>query len=85
MLEPIMFPNAKWDEPRKTENMELRSSGKAVTEATNTVPTTTLLMFKHEDNPVAPLTTLLEPQQSISTLTANARMLNTKVSTNIPP
>ena len=62
MLEPIMFPKAKWDEPKKTENGELRSSGKAVTEATNTVPITTLLMFKQEDSPDAPLTILLEPQ-----------------------
>jgi len=40
----------------------IKSSGKAVTEATNTVPTTTLLRFRQEDSPEAPLTTLLEPQ-----------------------
>ena len=62
MLEPIMFPKAKWDEPKKTENRELNSSGKAVTKATKTVPTTTLLMFRQADSPEAPLTTLFEPQ-----------------------
>ena len=62
MLEPIMFPNAKCDDPNPTANMELSNSGNAVTKATNTVPTTTLLMFRHEDSPEAPLTTLLEPQ-----------------------
>ena len=61
MLEPIMLPKAKCDDPKPTANRELNSSGKAVTKATNTVPTTTLLMFKQEDSPEAPLTTLLEP------------------------
>ena len=57
-----MFPNARCDEPKPTANRELNSSGNAVTKATNTVPTTTLLIFKQEDNPEAPLTTLFEPQ-----------------------
>lgn len=62
MLEPIMFPKAKCEEPSPTANRELSNSGKAVTKATKTVPTTTLLIFKQEDNPEAPLTTLFEPQ-----------------------
>jgi hypothetical protein len=62
MLEPTMFPKAICDEPKATENIELSSSGKAVTKATNTVPTTTLLMFRQEDSPEAPLTILFEPQ-----------------------
>ena len=62
MLDPIMFPKAMWDDPSPTAKMELSNSGNAVTKATNTVPTTTLLMFRHEDSPEAPLTTLFEPQ-----------------------
>lgn len=38
-----MFPKAKCEDPKPTANNELNSSGKAVTKATNTVPTTTLL------------------------------------------
>ena len=62
MFEPIMFPKAMWDEPKPTAKSELNSSGNAVTNATNTVPTTTRLMFKHEESPEAPLTIRLEPQ-----------------------
>ena len=62
MFEPMMFPSAMCDDPKPTANKELSNSGKAVTKATNTVPTTTRLMLKHEDNPEAPLTTRFEPQ-----------------------
>jgi hypothetical protein len=62
MFEPIIFPKAMWEDPKPTAKTELSSSGRAVTNATNTVPTTTRLMFKHEESPDAPLTIRLEPQ-----------------------
>jgi len=42
-------------------------------------------MFKQEDSPEAPLTILLEPQQSSSTLTANAKTFKAKFSMKISP
>jgi len=50
MFEPIILPKAKCDEPKPTEKRELSSSGKAVTKATNTVPTNTLLMLNQDDS-----------------------------------
>lgn len=57
-----MLPKGKFKKPKKTEKRELRSSGKAVTKATGTVPTTTLLIFKQEYNRDAAPITLLEQQ-----------------------
>jgi hypothetical protein len=43
-----MLPKVKWNDPKPMAKRELNSSGNAVTKATNTVPTTTLLMFMQE-------------------------------------
>jgi hypothetical protein len=61
---------------------ELKSSGADVTEATKTVPTTTLWMFRLEARLVAAATIFFEPMYKSSKLAMKAAMLNGRIICN---
>jgi hypothetical protein len=82
MFEPIMLPRAICEELKSAAKIELKNSGADVTEATKTVPTTTLCMFRLWARRSAAFTIFFEPVYRSSKLAMKAAMLNDKIICN---